>query len=166
MGRYKYNTQDRTTVMDTETGAIIPVEEGQGGWQGDVFRTWLAEGNEPDPFPAPTFADYVAAFTPGLQQWMEDTAKTNAYDSVLSCVSYKDSGVPQFAGDAAAMIAWRDALWRWASQWQAGFNGQLPDPIPTLEQVIALAPQPEDFNWVVHPAGTIIESQLPPVATA
>jgi hypothetical protein len=143
---------------------MIPVDS--DGWRTVAYLQWVAEGNAADPLPAPTFADYVAAFTPGLQEWMGSVARSNAYDSVLSCVSYKNSSVTQFAGDAAAMIAWRDALWRWASQWQAGFNGQLPDPIPTLAQVIALAPQPEDFGWVVHPAGTIIESQVPPVATA
>lgn len=97
---------------------------------------------------------------------MESTARSNAYDSVLSCVSYKDSGVAQFAGDAAAMIAWRDAVWKWASNWQAGLSGQLPTEIPTLEEVIALAPQPEAFGWVVHAAGTIIESHVPSEATS
>lgn len=97
---------------------------------------------------------------------MESVAQSNAYDSVLSCVSYKGSGVAQFAGDATAMIAWRDAVWRWASQWQAGFNGQLPRPIPTLDDVIALAPQPEACGWVVHPKDTIIESRTPPEQTS
>jgi len=105
-------------------------------------------------------------FTAGLQQWMEDTAKQNAYDSVLSCVSYKDSGVAQFAGDAAAMIAWRDALWKWASAWQMGFNGELPATIPTLDEVKAIAPQPGAFSWVVHTPGQIIDSQAPVEQTA
>jgi hypothetical protein len=127
----------------------------------EVIADWIAEGNTPDDPTAPSFADYVALFTPGLQQWMETTAKTNAYDSVLSCVSYKDSGVAQFAADAAAMTAWRDALWHWASEWQAGFHGQLPNPVPTLADIIALAPKPADFNWVVHPPGQVIQAQAP-----
>lgn len=166
MGRYKYNTLDNTTVIDTETGSIIPVEQGQGGWQGDAFRAWVAAGNTPDPYPAPTFEDYVARFTPGLQAWMEEVARSNTYDSVISCVSYENDEVAQFAGDARAMKRWRSALWKWASEWQAGFNGQLPAEIPTLEELIAMAPQPEAFGWVVHAPGQIIESQLPPVATA
>jgi len=148
------------------TGVFIGTPE----W--DTYLAWIDAGNEPDPYlppgqiESPTFADYVVAFTAGLQAWMEATAHTNAYDSVLSCVSYKDSGVAQFAQDAAAMVAWRDALWRWASQWQGGYNGQLPSPIPTLEEVIALAPQPEAFNWVVHTPGTIIESHAPAEETS
>jgi hypothetical protein len=164
MAKYIYTDGSHTAVRDKETGSIIPVAG--DGWLGDAYRDWVASGNAPDEPPAPTFEDYVARFTPGLQQWMEGVARSNAYDSVLSCVSYKDSGVAQFAGDAAAMIAWRDALWQWASQWQAGFNGQLPDPIPTLEEIIALAPQPAAFGWVVHPQGQIIESQAPVEQTA
>lgn len=162
MARYQL-TNDPSFVRDTVTGTLVPIG---GGLLGDLYREWLDAGNVPDRVPAPSFSDYVAKFTPGLQQWMEDTAQSNAYDSVLSCVSYKDSGVAQFAGDAAAMIAWRDALWQWASQWQAGFNGQLPDPIPILEEIIALAPQPVAFGWVVHPPGHIIESQAPVEQTA
>ncbi|MDF4005332.1 hypothetical protein P3W33_18185 [Luteibacter sp. PPL552] len=159
MGLYRYTDDTKAFVANTETGAQIPVDA--GGWMGDEFRAWLDAGNVPDEVPAPTFADYVAAFTPGLQAWMESVARSNAYDSVISCVSYKDSGVAQFAGDAAAMIAWRDAVWRWASNWQAGFNGQLPEEIPTLEAVIALAPQPGQFGWVVHAPGEIIAVHAP-----
>lgn len=151
-------TRDPNVVFNSATNSTISIYSSIE-WQ--IYQDWLAAGNEPEPLPKPTFADYVAQFTPGLQQWMEDVAKSNAYDSVLSCVSYKDSGVAQFAGDAAAMIAWRDALWSWASAWQAGFNGELPDPVPTLAEIIALAPQPEAFGWMVHTPGTIIEAQAP-----
>jgi|GEM_PF-2029033 len=119
----------------------------------EVFRQTL-----PEP-PPPSFADYVARYTPLLQDWLESVARSNAYDSVLSCVSYKDSGVAQFAGDAVAMIAWRDALWKWASEWQAGFNGQLPEKLPTLEELKAMAPQPADSGWVVHDQAKVIEAR-------
>lgn len=150
-------TKQANVVLRNMDNTYIP--DSSPSWA--LYEQWLTDGNVPDPLPTPTFADYVAAFTPGLQQWMEDTAKTNAYDSVLSCVSYKDSGVAQFAADAAAMIGWRDALWHWASEWQAGFHGQLPNPVPTLADIIALAPKPSDFSWVVHPPGQIIQAQAP-----
>lgn len=143
-----------------DDGACIPEAPGNRDW--DNYLAWVADGNTATPVPPPTFDDYVAAFTPGLQQWMEDTAKDNAYDSVLSCVSYANSSVVQFAQDAQAMIDWRDALWRWASAYQVGAGGVLPDPIPTLEQIIALAPQPATFGWVVHPKGVIISAHENP----
>lgn len=158
MARYQLTTT-AGRVFDTETGTYVSTID--GGWLADAYQQWLDAGNKPDPAPQPTFADYVARYTPMLQQWMEDVARSNAYDSVISCVSYKDSGVPQFAGDARAMIDWRDALWKWASAWQAGFNGQLPETLPTVEEVKALAPQPEAFGWVVHPPGQIIEAVAP-----
>ncbi len=151
-------TEDPFVVLNTETGAFIPVS---GTWQSEAYQAWLDAGNNPDPVPSPTFEDYVAAFTPGLQQWIEDTAKSNGYDSSLSCVSYKDSGVHQFSQDAAAHVAWRDALWVAAAAYQAGQNGALPNPMPTLEEVKALLPQPEAFGWVVHPKGIIISVQAP-----
>ena len=143
-----------------EDGASIPDAPGNRDWED--YLAWVAAGNAATPVPPPTFEEYVAAFTPGLQQWMEDTAMENAYDSVLSCVSYLGSNVVQFAGDAQAMSDWRDALWRWASEYQAGAGGVLPDPIPTLEDIMALAPQPAAYGWVVHPKGIIIEAHNPP----
>lgn len=110
----------------------------------------LEVGTEIGPPPQPSFADYVAKFTPGLQAWMESVAATNAYDSVISCVSYLGSGVSQYAGDAQAMLDWRDALWKWANNWALGFNGQLPNPVPTLTEVMAMAPQPATYGWKVH----------------
>ena len=85
---------------------------------------------------------------------------------MLSCVSYSGSGVAQFAGDAAAMIAWRDAIWKWASAWQAGFNGQLPATLPTLDEVVAMAPQPAAYGWVVHDQTKVIEAVLLPTQTS
>ncbi|NID06666.1 hypothetical protein HBF26_17355 [Luteibacter jiangsuensis] len=150
------HTDNPDMIICVDTGTVIP--------RGHYL--WPEDESLIEPAPAPNFADYVARFTPGLQAWMEAVARSNNYDSVISCVSYDGDEVAQFAGDAAAMKRWRSALWKWASDWQAGFNGQLPNPIPTLEEIIALAPQPGDFGWVVHPPGTIIESQVPPVATS
>lgn len=144
-------------VYNTDTNGTIA----RGTYEWNIYEDWLAAGNTPEALPVPSFADYASQFTAGLQQWMELTAASNAYDSVLSCVSYKDSGVHQFQQDALAMIAWRDALWKWASDWQLGFNGQLPSTIPTIEEIIAQAPQPETFGWVVHTPGQILESQAP-----
>jgi hypothetical protein len=156
-------TEDPNFVLDTESGSHIPVT---GTWQSDLYQQWLDAGNTPDPSPSPTFADYVAQFTPGLSQWVEDVAHSNDYDSSLSCVSYKDSSVHQFQQDAVSFIAWRDALWVAAAAYQVGQNGQLPNPMPTLEQVKALMPQPEDHGWVVHAKGVIISAQAPVEQTA
>lgn len=133
----------------------------RGTFEWSYYEDWMAQGNTSEPIPQPTFQDYVDAFTPGLQRWMEQVAISNAYDSVLSCCSYVDDAVHQFAQDAAAMRAWRSALWQWAAEYQVNAGGVLPNPLPTIEEIIALAPQPETFGWVTHTPGKIIESQAP-----
>lgn len=158
---YKLTPNPDIVFFEERNGTIT---RGTIDW--DCYTDWLAAGNTPAPIPVPSFADYVSQFTPGLQAEMERVAGENGYDSVISCVSYKDSGVEQFAGDAAAMIAWRDAMWRWASAYQAGAGGELPDPMPTLADVVALAPKPEAFGWVVHDQTKVIESQAPTEQTS
>jgi hypothetical protein len=142
------------TYVMRDDGAAIPIDVSNVDYQG--YLDWIAEGNTPAAPPAPTFADYVQAFLPQFQSWMEQVAWSNQYDSVLSCLSYLTSSVPQYKGDADALLAWRDALWVWAQQWEAGFNGQVPATIPTFDEVKALAPQPEAFDWVVHQTGNVI----------
>lgn len=135
-------------------GAMIPFDESNRDYQD--YLAWLAAGNTPTQPPAPTFSDYVQDFLPQFQSWMEEVAWSNSYDSVLSCLSYLTSSVAQYKGDAEAMLAWRDALWVWAQNWEAGFNGQVPATIPTFAEVKAQAPQPGAYNWVVHSTGNVI----------
>jgi hypothetical protein len=145
-------TSDPNMVINIETSSLVTA----GNYLWDQYQAWLAAGNKPQAQPAPTFADYVQIFLPALSTWMEDVAHSNQYDSVLSCISYLDSTVAQYKADAQAMLAWRDALWVWAAGWEAGFNGQVPATIPTIDQVKAQAPQPEAFNWVVHATGNVV----------
>lgn len=142
-------------VVDLATGAFV--SEDTCYW--DTYQVWLTAGNAAAPVPAPTFADYVQIFLPALSAWMEQVAHSNQYDSVLSCISYLNSTVAQYKADAQAMLAWRDALWVWAQTWEAGFNGQVPATIPTIDEVKAQAPQPEAYGWVVHSTGNVISGQ-------
>jgi hypothetical protein len=147
-------TSDPAVVIDLDTGSIVP----EGNYLWDTYQAWLAAGNTPEPVPAPTFADYVQTFLPQFSMWMEQVARSNIYDSVVSCLSYLNSSVPQYKGDAEAMLAWRDALWVWAQNWENGFKGQVPTTIPTFDEVKAQAPQPEAYGWVVHSTGNVINS--------
>lgn len=141
------------TYVLRDDGACIPLSEGNSDYQD--YLTWVAAGNTPNYPPAPTFTQYYATYLGNFSQWLQDTAAGNGYDSAISCISYENSTIPQYAGDAVAMRKWRDALWQWAYQWQAGFNGQLPTTIPTWEEVKAQAPQPAAYGWVVHDPSTL-----------
>lgn len=105
--------------------------------------------------PVPTVASIVQRFTPELQAYMDGVAQQNGYDSVVSCVSYKDSGVAQWAQDAMHMVAWRDAIWQWGYAQQGTLDGMTPEQVAALtpDYIIAQAPKPGDFGWEVHAPG-------------
>ncbi|PJO53748.1 hypothetical protein CR156_17005 [Stenotrophomonas lactitubi] len=75
------------------------------------------------------------------------------YDSVETCVGYYNSGVERYRLEARAMVAWRDAVNLALEQ----LVTNPPAGIETWEQVQALLPQPEVFNWpseISLPLGT------------
>lgn len=123
----------------------------RGNWLWDAYEEWLKAGNVPLPIPLPTFEQILAAVTPGVQLWMDQVVQQKGYDNVVSCATYATSGVPEFKADADVIIAWRDAVWVAAYAWRDGLNGQLPETIPTIEEVIAQLPQPGDFGWNPQP---------------
>ena len=108
-----------------------------------------------DQLPAPTMADAAAALSDDVQAWLDSTAGQNGYDSLASCISYKDSAITQWAADASAAIAWRDAVWLAAFQWQQSASSNPPATFPTSAEVISQLPQPEAFGWVAHQPGAI-----------
>lgn len=108
----------------------------------------------PERFLYPSFAEVVQAAINGIQAWLDRTSAQNGYDNAVSCASYVASGIPRYRADAAAIIAWRDAVWTAANTWRNGLGGQIPDPVPTIEQIIGQLPQPRDYGWVVHDDGS------------
>ncbi|TPG08329.1 hypothetical protein EAH88_11910 [Rhodanobacter glycinis] len=91
-----------------------------------------------------------------VQAWLDATASQNGYNSLASCISYKDSAIAQWAADATAAIAWRDAVWQAAFQWQQAASANPPATFPTSAEVIAQLPQPEAFGWIVHQPGATV----------
>lgn len=106
-----------------------------------------------DKQPEPSLADVAAALSADVQTWLDQTAQTNGYDSLASCISYRGSSVAQWDADAAHAMAWRDAVWQAAFAWQQSASTSPPSTMPTSAQVIAQLPQPEQFGWVNHAPG-------------
>ncbi|WP_424682905.1 hypothetical protein [Frateuria sp. YIM B11624] len=98
-------------------------------------------------------ATAAAALMGDVQAWLDETARGNGYDSLFTCISYLSSSVQQYANDAAAALAWRDAVWPACYQWQQDALANPPSTIPTSQDVIAQLPKPEQFGWVVHSPG-------------
>lgn len=141
-------------VINLETGASIP--RGHRWW--DEFEAWKADGNTPNPAPGPSFSVVVASAIDGIQIWIDRTAQQNGYDNAVSCVSYLGSNVAQWRQDAEAIRSWRDAVWQAAHVWRDSLNGQIPEPLPDIEQVIQSLPQPSAYGWNVHGNGASSET--------
>lgn len=90
----------------------------------------IAAALEPSPpSPEEIQARYVAA----IQSHLDATCRARGYDGMVSCVSYAGSTIPSWAGEAAAAIAWRDAVWAHAYALLAA----PPDPLPSPAEMIA-----------------------------
>jgi hypothetical protein len=89
-----------------------------------------------------------------VQEWLDETAKGNGYDSLASCISYLNSSVQQYANGAASALAWRDAVWQATFRWQQDALVNPPATFPASAETIADLPQPE-FGWVVHAPGEL-----------
>lgn len=137
-------------VIRLDDGAFIPIDVENIDYI--AYTEWLAAGNEPIPLPAVTVSEIIQRFLPQLQEWIDGVAQQNGYDSALSCITYANSTIAQWAADAHAMIKYRDALWAWAYSQQATLAAMAPAQLAalTVDQIIAQAPKPADSGWTVH----------------
>lgn len=134
--------------------AASTLPNGCTSWRAITTEIGLLPGETfADTPPSPTMADAAAALTADVQAWLDSTAGQNGYDSLASCISYKDSAIAQWQADATAAIAWRDAVWLAAFQWQQSASDNPPATFPTSAEVISQLPQPETFGWVTHQPG-------------
>ena len=88
----------------------------------------------PEPEP-PTLDDYRIA----IQTHIDATARQRDYDGGVSCASYVNSTNPQWAAEAQAFVAWRDAVWEYAfAELDKVLNGQRPQP--TIDEFLQELP--------------------------
>ena len=57
----------------------------------------------------------VSSYGTAVQDFIDAKARERDYDSILSAISYRDDANPQFAAEAAALFAWRSAVWTYAT---------------------------------------------------
>lgn len=99
----------------------------------------------PKPY-LPNTPEHYRAIREAAWNWMTGYVKLRRYDSIESCCSYANSTVPRYKAEALAMIRWRDAV-------NVRLEGLVVNPpagLETWEQVKALLPQPEEFQWPVE----------------
>ncbi|MFC0245834.1 hypothetical protein ACFOLL_12540 [Falsochrobactrum ovis] len=90
------------------------------------------------PLPMPTADDYRRE----IQNLIDTKAQEKDYDSGATLASYVSSTIPQWAAEAQAFVAWRDAVWLHAltelDKVQSGARSQ-----PTIEGFLAELPTME-----------------------
>lgn len=135
-------TDDADRVICLTTGAEIP----RGHYLWSAYELWLSDGNTPRPMPSPYVLhspQHYQAIRSAAWDWMTAWVKERRYDSIETCVGYFNSGVPRYRDEARAMVAWRDAV----NQELEALVLAAPAGIETWDQVRAMLPQPEAFNW-------------------
>ncbi|MDQ1183593.1 hypothetical protein [Agrobacterium larrymoorei] len=79
-------------------------------------------------------------FTGAIQTHLDATASQRRYDSIHTAISYRDDPNPKFAAEAAALFAWRSAVWTYATdELDKVVAGERA--IPTVEEFLAELPQ-------------------------
>ncbi|WP_343070137.1 hypothetical protein [Aminobacter carboxidus] len=87
------------------------------------------------PAPAPIESDYTAA----IVALLDVKARERRYDGAVSLSTYVGSTNAQWAVEALAFVAWRDAVWTYAySELEKVEGGQRPQP--TVAEFIADLP--------------------------
>lgn len=80
----------------------------------------------------------LAQYQGAVESHVDGVAQDRGYSSAVSCASYVGSTVPQWASEAAAFIAWRDAVWVDVyRQLEAVQGGDIP---PSVGDLIAALP--------------------------
>ena len=75
--------------------------------------------------PPPTLPDYQAA----IAAYLDEAAQSRQYDGAISLASYLGSTNPQWASEALAFVAWRDAVWVYAyAELGKAMNGERDVP--------------------------------------
>jgi len=53
-------------------------------------------------------------FQTAIQAHIDEAAREKQYENGFACATYINSNVPQWAAEASAFVAWRDAVWAYA----------------------------------------------------
>ena len=128
-GQTVYSTEDGREIVIKELGPLPenvttqPRPSERHVWQDGA---WKEE---------PTLDDYRYA----IQTHIDATAQERQYDSGVSCATYVNSTNPQWAAEAAAFVAWRDAVWSYAfTELEKVLNEQRPQP--TIDEFLSELP--------------------------
>ena len=86
---------------------------------------------------AQALADHAAAVAALVDARVEGQARALGYNSAAHLASYTASSVPDWAAEARAFVAWRDAVWLavFEARARAEAEGTAPSPAAILERL-------------------------------
>lgn len=120
---------DQTLIL-ADDGRTIPAVPGNRDFDGIDVASVLAFTPSP-----PTLSEFSGA----IEAHVDDAAKSRNYASAVSLASYVQSTNAQWAAEAQAFVAWRDAAWGYAygelAKVQAGQRA-----IPSVADLISELP--------------------------
>lgn len=103
IGLYVPEPADAVHEGKIVTGQSVQRVDGVVRWVYD-----LADAPEPEP------AQIIEAFRVAIQSHVDAAAVSKRYDSGNSLATYVTSTVVEWAAEASAFVAWRDAVWAYA----------------------------------------------------
>jgi len=88
------------------------------------------------PPPLPTVIDYQSA----IQSLVDETARAKQFNDGVTLASYWNSTDAEWAAQAQAFTAWRDAVWKYCNAELAKVQGGVR-PQPTVDEFLAELPK-------------------------
>lgn len=91
----------------------------------------------------------IKGYENAIQQHIDEVAQARGYDNGYTCASYFDDKNPRYASDARIFKDWRSDVWTMVNnllnQYAAAAaaveeGGEMPDNIPTVEDVLRSLP--------------------------
>lgn len=130
------------------SGAVVNIVLADTGWTpddpsltigppgGQIGDRWNGADYERVPvvIPPPTQQDYADA----LQSHIDQTARSRGYADGAALATYATSTIPQWATEAQAFIAWRDAAWIYAYTALGLVQGGAEPP--SIDEFVSAAP--------------------------
>lgn len=89
--------------------------------------------------PPPAAEQIIAQYTTGVQQHLDNFARTRNYDGILSAATYATSQVPKFKAEGQYAVEARDATWAKCYEILAAVDAGAR-PMPTMDELLTELP--------------------------
>jgi len=104
-----YTLTASSSIVRDSDGATIPADPSNRDYAD--FLAWKDAGGAPTALARPPAPDLVDEFVAAATALLEEVATGMTYTNSATLIGWQGSAIPQYAAEAAAFLAWRDAVW-------------------------------------------------------